>query len=65
MVNATSSSSGSTTSFTGTTYFGPYGHYSVAGTTATFDLKIINSTAFTGLYGTAVSINVVPEPVTC
>ena len=63
MVNATSSSTGSSTSFTGTTYFGPYGHYSIAGTATTFDLKISNSPAFFGLYGTAISINVVPEPV--
>jgi hypothetical protein len=64
MVNATSSTSGSTISFTGTTYFGPYGHYSISGAGSSFDFDIVNTLFFTGIYGSAISIDVLPEPGT-
>jgi len=64
MVNATSNTSGSTISFTGTTYFGPYGHYSISGAGSSFDFRITNTPAFTGIYGSGISIDVLPEPAT-
>ncbi len=64
MVNATSNTSGPTISFTGTTYFGPYGHYSISGAGPSVDFTITNTTAFIGLYGSGISIDVLPEPAT-
>ncbi len=64
MADATKSESGSTISFTGTNYVSPFGYYSISGTGFSFDFTITNISYFIGLYGSGISIDVLPEPAT-
>jgi hypothetical protein len=58
---ATVTGTGSSVSFVGNNQFGPYGSYAIQGSSATFDLQIVNSPGFP-VYGSAISLSIVPEP---
>ncbi len=59
--DATVSNSGSVITIVGNNNSPPWGSFSISGTTQVFDWEIDNSAGFS-LYGSAISIDVVPEP---
>ena len=57
----TATSSGSTITFVAWNNEPPYGDYAIKGTGSWFDFQITNSPKFP-YYGSAISVNVIPEP---